>query len=342
MTKEQADIAQVLGPDYDGVPFPKLLEDLAIYHSSVTDSIKNLNSLKQKVESHREVFKDPNEFLCFLDSYAPLLSDFQDDLGRVRKELYAGVKERHLDTIDQIVERYGIERERVRDFIKDLFAKGINDDTTIILEIVDEMRAVLYVQFIDVRTCLARLNRRLRTFLRAKPQELETRDKHKRMLIPFPAKPGMTWDKVTICFLSSNAVELKVGEDRRGNLYTEIGFEDMRTGKYIMGWFILAALGLLNRSLKKNHTRLPHELSSGPLLTKQIQSLNDLLDTIFEIEGQGRAIVFDRKQRCYRANIHVVLNEPEIFEDIRDSFKVAALPKGTPEDVREMKSPRET
>jgi hypothetical protein len=178
--------------------------------------------------------------------------------------------------------------------------------------------------------------------LGGKPQELITEDKHRRLLIPFPAEPGVTWSQVSIRFLSSIAVALTAGNARRGNQYTEIGFEDLKTKKYILGWFVLAAFGYFNGTLKENYDGLLYKLKSRPRLAKQIQSLNNLLDSIFEIEGKGRAIVFDRKKHYYRGNIGVSLAEDEIFDEIKDSFKTATLPKGTPEDLREMKFQRKS
>jgi len=331
----------LLGTDYDGLDFPGILDELANIISSFDETAKNLIPLKRMIEQNENIFLNPEELFDRLNYCSSLFSDFKLDLERIREEVPAGIQERHLECIKQIVERYIAERSLTRDFIKELFDVGLrNDPKRLSLEIADEIRNVLYAQFSEVRGKLSSLRRRMKVFLGRKPDYKVAKSVTNRTLIPFPAKPGTKWSQVSIRFLSSNAAELNNGEERRGNEFREIGFEDRKTGKYLGTWFILASFGQ-SEVLNEKDVAFLERFATRVKLIKQIQELNALLQNIFKIEGEKRPIVFDRKIDQYRRSFMVSLADPEIIEEIKDSFRGYSLQQGTPQDLKEMKFHRE-
>lgn len=325
------------GPDYDGVDLPVLLSDYSIIISSFETTFKEIRILKRKIEWVKNVFRDHSEIINFLDYCSSLFSDFQKDIKRVSQEAKIEVRDNQPECLNQIVERFGYERKETRDFINSLFeipGRIKNDPCGLALKISDEMRDVLYGQFVHNRVHIARLSRRLRVFIGSGKRggiPLAT-----KAIIPFPAEGITRWQDVSIRFLSPTTVELRAGKLHRGNEFREIGFENRKTGKFNIAWLILAEFGL-SGTLDLRESRNHRDGPASSKIIKQIQGLNRLLQNIFFIKGNQRPINFDRVAHRYRANINVSLAYPGIYREIMDSFREYSVPRGTAEDVREMK-----
>ncbi|HIH96132.1 MAG TPA: hypothetical protein HA348_01340 [Thermoplasmata archaeon] len=173
------------------------------------------------------------------------------------------------------------------------------------------------------------LNKRLKTFVGSKRNRQETiiqDDKEKlkvQKVIPFPTPPEITWQNITIQFLSSETVWIIAGEKREGKDFSEIGLTDFRTKKpniLCLTLVTFAKFKEISWNVQGIHLRINKNLK------KHISRLNKLLMQIFQIENE-RPFKYDFKTKTYSPNLKVELVNDKTYYDIYDDFPKFAYPR---------------
>lgn len=111
---------------------------------------------------------------------------------------------------------------------------------------------------------------------------------------PFAMPAGAAWGHVSIRFLSDHRVEVVVRDHAETRNYSEMGFEDHRTGNPNKAWELF-------RSMAKEHGLLPIPEfgEKRRKLEKSVQELRKCLRQLFLLDGSP--IEFFHKDRAYKA-----------------------------------------
>jgi hypothetical protein len=115
---------------------------------------------------------------------------------------------------------------------------------------------------------------------------------------PFPIPAGAAWEDVSIRFLSDHRVEVAARGHVETRNYSEMGFEDHRTGNPNKAWELLRSMaeqGGLLRGPKLGRERSKVE--------KTVQELRKSLRHLFQLGGDP--VEFSRKDGGYKARFRV-------------------------------------
>lgn len=99
---------------------------------------------------------------------------------------------------------------------------------------------------------------------------------------PFPTPPGSTWRDLSLRFLSDHRVEIHIGDQVETRNYSELGFEDKRSGKSATAWLLLRILAQQDGTIAK-----PEQGGAAKWtgVEKGIQQIRKTFHQVFHIVG---------------------------------------------------------
>lgn len=305
--------------DYSVAPLELIISDLKKEYLSLTGIvIKRLEELKKKVNENFDRLEEPYEIINYIDCCSILFKGFEYDFKRLLNEIPNGIEERHLDIINQIWERSCYEeRNSNRDFKREHIIGKLKDES--LHPLLSEIYSLTGNLLVHNKN-LSSLNKRLKTFVGSERNRQETiiQDDKKKLqgVIPFPTPPGITWQNITIRFLSNRTVWIIAGEEREGREFSQIGLTDFRTNKPNILCLTLVTFGKFKEiswDVPGIHLRINNNLK------KHISRLNKLLMHIFQIKNE-RPFKYYFRTKTYSPNLKVELVNDEIYDDIYDDF----------------------
>ena len=312
--------------DYSVASLELIISDLKEEYLLPTGSvIKRLEELKKEVKENSDRLEDSHGIIYYINYWGALFRNFEDDFRRLSNETPNGIEERHIDIINNLWERssYEIKHSRLS-FKREHINKELKDES--LRPLLDEICGLTSDLLANTRN-LYSLNKRLKTFVGSKRNRQETiiQDDKKKLqeVIPFRTSPGITWQNITIRFLSSKAVSIIAGKEREGKEFSEIGLTDFRTNKPNILCLTLVTFG----KFKEISWDVPGiDLRINKNLKKHIYRLNKLLMHIFQIKNE-RPFKYCSRTKTYSPNLKVELVDDEIYDDIYDDFPKLAYPK---------------
>jgi hypothetical protein len=192
--------------DYSLASLELIIRDLQEGYLSVAiDSIKRLEELKGETKRNSDRLRDANSVVDYIEYCITLFQGFAYDFKRILNEMPSGVENKHLDIIKQIYERSRDEKEEsYREFKKEHIERDLRDES--LRPLLDEIFKISGNAMTYNRN-LWDLGKRLTTFVGCRIN-IEERKSRTPIIVPFPAPPGITWDRIEIRFLSNKAVKL--------------------------------------------------------------------------------------------------------------------------------------